>query len=343
MGGSARTIAMVAVAVVATVAAPYLAPYIAEGLGTLIIGEEAAVLGAEGFTAASAIDAAAATSSAIGTASGVAAGAVTGAAAGGISAELAGQDPWTGAFQGALAGGVGSAVSGAVGGLLPEGTPGPVSAGVKGAASGFTSAELRGKDLETSLKTGLISGGTAGLTSALLPTGFLSGGQTADDYVTDEEGMFVYDKNGNPVLTEDAQTAAKLSALAEKTAQGFGGAYIKQNLSGLFASSPPSSSSTRSTPSQTSLPTSIAQSPSPGGQQRGTYSDGGGSYGGVSSTGQSTTQGQPGSQALAQALRVGDPSNAGTSVDSPSSGTGADQNVWNTASLRFKDETGSDV
>ena len=87
MGGSARTYAMIGVAVIAAVAAPYLAGFIAEGMGTLIIGEEAAVLGAEGFTAASAIDAAAATSSAIGTASGVSAGAVTGAAAGGINAE----------------------------------------------------------------------------------------------------------------------------------------------------------------------------------------------------------------------------------------------------------------
>ena len=249
-----------------------------------------------------------------------------------------------------MAGGVGSAVSGAVGGLLPEGTPDALKAGVRGATSGFTSAELKGKDLETALKTGLVSGGTAGLTSALLPTGFLSGGQTADDYVTDEEGMFVYDNKGNPILTEDAQTAAKLSALAEKTAQGYGGAYVRQNLSSLFTPSSPASSSTDSTSSQTRLPTSIAQSPSPGGQQRadysgdsGTYSGDSGTYGGVSSTGQSTTQGQPGSQALAQALRVGDPSNAGTSVDSPSGGTGSQQNVWNTASLRFKDETGSQV
>lgn len=339
MGGSARTFAMVAVGVVAVVAAPYLAPFIEAGLGA--VGVDA--IG----TTISLIEAGAAPEVAAGIASAVAptiGGAVTGAISGGVNAELSGGDPWEGAFSGAIAGGVGSAVSGAVGGLLPEGTPDALKAGVKGAASGFTSAELKGKDLETALKTGLISGGTAGITSALMPTGFLSGGQTADDYVKDEEGMFVYDKNGNPVLTEDAQTAAKLNALAEKTVQGYGGAYVKQNLSNLFAPSSPSSSSADSTSSKTSLPTSIAQTPTPGGQQRGDYSAGGSnSYGGVSSTGQSTTQGQPGSQALAQALRVGDPSNAGTSVESPSQGTGSQQNVWNTASLRFKDETGSDV
>lgn len=338
MGGSARTYAMVAVAVVAVVAAPYIAPFIEAGLGAVGVDALGTTIGL--------IEAGAAPEVAAGIASAVAptvAGAVTGAVSGGVNAELGGGDPWEGAFTGAVAGGVGGAVSGAVGGLLPDGTPDALKAGVKGAASGFTSAELKGKDLETALKTGLISGGTAGLTSAIMPTGFLSTGQTADDYVTDEEGNFVYDNKGNPVLTENAKTQAELTAIAEKTAKGFGGAYINQNLSGLFASSPPSSSSTRSTSGSTSLPTSIAQSPTPGGQQRGDYSANNVSYGGASSTGQATTQGQPGSQALAQALRVGDPSNAGTSVESPSQGTGDQQNVWNTASLRFKDETGSDV
>ena len=224
MGGSARTIAMAAVAVVAAVAAPYLAPYIAEGLGTLVVGDEAAVVGVEGVTAAdlteggfiaadtaatatadaiaaseggfmaadaaaTAADAAASeggflaadatqtaaidTAANINTASQIAAGAVTGAGSGAADAAIQGTDPWTGAFQGALAGGVGSAVSGAIGGFLPDGTPDPIKAGVKSAASGFTSAELKGKDLETALKTGAISGVAAAGTSALFPEGFL--------------------------------------------------------------------------------------------------------------------------------------------------------------------------
>ena len=344
MGGSARTWAMVGVAVVAAVAAPYLAPYIAEGLGTLIVAEEGAIIGAEGFLAADAVATAeAATAATVGTASNIAAGAVTGAAAGGVNAELAGQDPWTGAFNGALAGGVGSAVSGAVGGLLPEGTPGPVSAGVKGAASGFTSAELRGKDLETALKTGFISGGTAGLTSALMPAGFLSGGQTAEDYVVDEEGMFVYDEKGNPVLTEDAKAAAKLSDLAEKTARGYGGAYIKQNLSSLF--DPPSPATAASAPTKGYSTPALIDRPgyatSTGATPTYSKTGTGASYdgGSVATTGQGS-QGQPGSQALAQALRIGDP---GAAIESPSQGTGDQQSVWNTASLRFKDETGSDA
>ena len=347
MGGSARTYAMVAVAVVAAVAAPYLAPYIAEGLGTLLVAEEGAILGIEGITAAEAAAASEAalegTIAAVDPVAKIAAGSITGAAAGGVNAELAGQDPWQGAFTGAVAGGVGSAVSGAVGGLLPEGTPSSVGAGVKGAASGFTSAQLRGRDLEESLQTGLISGGTAGLTSALMPAGFLGGGQTAEDYVTDEEGMFVYDAKGNPILTEDAQAAAKLSDLAEKTARGYGGAYIRQNLSGLFADSPKDTTASAptkgySTPALIDRPgftTSTGARPTYSPTGTGASYDGGS----VASTGQGS-QGQPGSQALAQALRIGDP---GAAIESPSQGTGEQQSVWNTASLRFKDETGSDA
>jgi len=158
MGGSARTYAMIGIAVVAAVAAPYIAGFIAEGLGTLIVAEEAAVIGVEGITAVelteggfiaadaaatattdaliaseggfmaadAAATAAAETAANVGTASEIAAGAVTGGASGAVQAELSGQDPWTGAFQGALAGGVGSAVSGAIGGILPDGTPDPI-------------------------------------------------------------------------------------------------------------------------------------------------------------------------------------------------------------------------
>ena len=338
MGGSARTWVMVGVAVVAVVAAPYIAPFIEAGLGAVGIDALGATIGL--------IEAGAAPEIAAGIASAVAptvGGAVTGAVAGGVNAELSGNDPWEGAFQGAVAGGVGSAVSSAVGAALPAGTPGPVGAGVRGVASGFTSAQLRGRDLDESLQTGLISGGTAGLTSALMPAGFLSGGQTAEDYVTDEEGMFVYDAKGNPVLTEDAQAAAKLSDLAEKTARGFGGAYIRQNLSGLFADAP--KDTTASAPSKGYSTPPLIDRPgfttSTGARPTYSPTGTGASYDGssVASSGQGS-QGQPGSQALAQALRIGDP---GAAIESPSQGVGEQQSVWNTASLRFKDETGSDA
>jgi len=155
--------------------------------------------------------------------------------------------------------------------------------------------------------------------------------------------MFVYDAKGNPILTEDAQAAAKLSDLAEKTARGFGGAYIRQNLSGLFADSP--KDTTASAPSKGYSTPALIDRPGYGTatSARPSYSPTGtgASYdtGSVETTGQGS-QGQPGSQALAQALRIGDP---GAAIESPSQGVGEQQSVWNTASLRFKDETGSDV
>ena len=348
MGGSARTYALIGISVVATVVAPYIAPLIEAGLGTTALEIGGAVIdaGAAGDDLGAAIDILETATSINSAAAPVLAGVATGAAAGGASAAVQGTDVWQGAFQGAEAGAVGGAVSGAVGAVLPEGVNPQLAAGLKGAASGFTSSELKGKDLQTSLAAGATSGLTAAATSALFPKGFLGGDMPAIEYQTDSEGNPILDESGKPVETQasaDARTQAKLSAFAEKNISGLGGAYIGQNVSSLFTPSSPATAASGSTSSKTSLPTSIAQTPTPGGQQRGDYSANNVSYGGASSTGQATTQGQPGSQALAQALRVGDPSNAGTSVESPSQGTGADQNVWNTASLRFKDETGSDV
>ena len=172
-----------------------------------------------------------------------------------------------------------------------------------------------------------------------MPTGFLSGGQTAEDYVVDEEGMFVYDEKGNPVLTEDAKTSAKLADIAEKTARGFGGAYIKQNLSSLFDPQPTTGQDRTSTTTRTQTPgyTTPSTGYTPTGQTYQVGSTGGYSPSTATTTGQSGQT--PGSQALAQALRVGDP---GDSIESPA-GLGQQQNVWNTASLRVKDETGSEV
>lgn len=349
MGGSAKTFAMAAVAVVSAVAAPYLAPFIAEGLGTVIVGEGAAA-GMEGITAAELATATSAEVSGVAASTGVqiASGALAGAAVGGASgaadAAIQGTDPWTGAFQGVEAGAVGGAVSGGVGAVLPSGTNPALAAGLKSASSGFTSSELKGKDLQTSLTAGAISGLTAAAKAELFPQGFLGSGSTTTEYQVDENGNPILDDAGKPIPTQasaDAKTQSELAAFAEKGIGSLGGAYIGQNISNLFAPSSPATAA--SSPSQgysTPAPTYSAS-----GTQLPSYisSTAPSGYGGVSATGQSTTQGQPGSQALAQALRVGDPSNAGTSVDSPSGGTGADQNVWNTASLRFKDETGSQV
>jgi hypothetical protein len=259
-----------------------------------------------------------------------------------VQAELSGQDPWTGAFQGAVAGGVGSAVSNAVGGLLPEGTPGPVKAGVKSAASGFTSAELKGKDLETALKTGAISGLTGAGTSALFPEGFL-GTQPQ----TDAEGNII---EGAPEVPQykDLETALKT----------VGGSYLKQNISNIFNPTPTTGLGATTTSSGTTprvpgtasgTSTSVAYTPS--GQSYTPSTSGKSSSSGSSSGGSSgvQTSASPGSQALSQALGVGAPSlgTSGTASDTSTAGEtpdpstgGTPQNVWNMASLRVKDDIG---
>ena len=140
------------------------------------------------------------------------------------------------------------------------------------------------------------------------------------------------------MLTDDAKTTAKLSDIAEKTVRGLGGAYISQNLSSLFAPQPTtggtSGTSTKTSGSGYSTPST---SYTPTGQTYQVGSTGGYTPSTATTTGQSSAA--PGSQALAQALRIGDP---GESIESPS-GPGQQQNVWNLASLRVKDETGSDV
>ena len=286
----------------------------------------------------------------VATASKIAANAVTGGASGAVQAELSGQDPWTGAFQGALASGVGSEVSGAIGGILPDGTPDLIRAGVKGAVTGFTYAELRGKDLETALKTGAISGVVAAGTSALFPEGFLGTRSQTDAF-------------GNPI--EGAPDIPRYSDL-EAALKTVGGAYLKQNISNIFNPTPTTglgrtttaSGSTPSVPGTTSGTTSGTKSgtsPSvaytPSGQSYTPSTSGKSSSSGSSSGGSSgvQTSAAPGSQALSQALGVGSPSlgTSGTALDTSTAGEtpdpstgGAPENVWNMASLRVKDDIG---
>jgi hypothetical protein len=330
MGGSARTIAMEAIGVVAAVAVPFLAPYIAEGLGTLLVGEEAAVIGTEGFAAADAV--ASATGEAIGSAgvqaaSNVLAGTAVGAASGAAQAELAGTDPWQGAFSGAESGAIGGAVSGAVGAVLPTDLPGAITAGIKGGASGTATNLAKGKDLGTSATLGAISGLTAAGTSTLFPEGFLGTQQQTD-------------AEGNPI--EGAPEVPQYKDL-ETALKTIGGSYLKQDISGLFNPKPTTGLS--STTTSTREPTTSI----PGINTQGTYTGTGATYsptarsGGGTGTNSVQTQAAPGSQALAQALGVGAPSlgTSGTAgqTEDPSTG-GVPQNVWNQASLRVKDDTG---
>lgn len=72
--------------------------------------------------------------------------------------------------------------------------------------------------------------------------------------------------------------------------------------------------------------------------QRTSQTTGGGPTSQLVGTAPTTGQAAPGSAALGQALRIGDP---GAPIESPGGGESSRQPVWNVASLRVKDETGS--
>ena len=292
-----------------------------------------------------------------------AASAVVGAGRGALTSALTGGNVLTGAVTGGVTGGVApyinSAVSTQLQGVLDKGAADVVAKGVSGALSGALSGSLSG----TGALSGAAKGGLTGALSEVLgqsvggvtPAEDTSGSNVSNEnpdainliasgsidppeYQFDEFGNILLDEQGKPVPVLDTAKEDAAAARANKelgsAARQLGQPLISKTVSGLFGvdgaqDSTSSKPSTSYGPTGTRLPSYIA-STAPSG------------YGGALITGQASTQGQPGSQALAQALRVGDPSDAG-SVDSPSGGTGKQQNVWNTASLRYKDETGSQV
>jgi hypothetical protein len=291
-----------------------------------------------------------------------AASAVVGAGRGALTSALTGGNVLTGAVTGGVSGGVApyinSAVSTQLQGVLDKGAADVVAKGVSGALSGAVSGSLSG--------TGALAGaGKGGLTGALseilgqsvggvTPAEDTSGSNVSNEnpdainliaggyidppeYRFDEFGNILLDAEGKPVPVLDTAKADAAAARENKqtasAARQLGQPLISKTVSSLFGAD----GARDSTPATSSPATSGARLPS---YISSTAPSG---YGGAATTGQASTPGQPGSQALAQALRVGDPSDAGTSVDSPSGGTGKKQNVWNTASLRYKDETGSQV
>lgn len=174
------------------------------------------------------------------------------------------------------------------------------------------------------------------------------------EYVVDADGNFVLNGKGDP-MTVDEYTASNKQAFST-FAQKVGSPFISQNISNLFASTPdpaaaaPASTATQSsgsvqqqatTPkaSSTSASTSANTAPTLTGQgvySTPTFNTGGSTLGG-------STQGSPGTQALAQALNVGNPASATSDTGDTSSSNetgGSPQAVWNTASLKVKDALG---
>lgn len=214
--------------------------------------------------------------------------------------------------------GVGAAV-GATGSAVSEGLGGGVTGAIGGgAAGGGAGALITGGDVARGALTGAAAGGVgAGVTQALSPeplgtglragaggeTGITSGRMPSATGMGGGTGIYLpatYDMSGYGLTSTkepsgtDAQTAKQAGTLASQ-------------LTRYFLSPQPTFAPTEAGPTTAAL----------GGSAPATQT-------GVT----------PGSAALAQALRLGEPIDVAT-------GKGSQRPVWNIASLRVKDETGS--
>jgi len=342
-GGQIPADTALAATIAMAIAAPYLTPSIFGGVSVALQG-----MGLSAETAAAA------------------APTVIGAGKGALTSALGGGNVLTGALTGGVTGGLApymnEAISTSLTDTLGKSAADVVAKGVTGALSGGVSGALGPSGALIGAEKGGLSGilgeflgqGIAGTSSVADTSGsnvsefnqdpiglIASGAIDPPEYQYDDFGNILLDEQGEPVPVLDT---AKEDAAAVKSdkelaslAKGLAQPLISKEVSSLLGidSSTPSqtkssSKSTTTTPSVSPIKQTSTKSFSyPTQTTAGT-----GSY-----NYSPQTQAQPGSQALAQALRVGDP---GSAIESPA-GPGQQQNVWNTSSLRVKDETGSDV
>lgn len=247
-------------------------------------------------------------------------------------------------------------------GVAAQTLGGALKGGITGGAQGAEAGALSG-----AATAGL--GEAAGAVGSAAINEF-SPPQTLDfmgtEYVVDSEGNFVLNGKGDP-MTVDEYTSSNKQAFST-FAQKVGAPFISQDISNLFSSTSssiagqaaqaPASSATTSSgtapkssasPSTVSTSLSGADSPASLGANASPTLTGQGVYStptfnqvGSTLTGSpSSQQGSPGTQALAQALNVGNPASATSDTGSTNETGGNTQAVWNTASLKVKDALGS--
>jgi hypothetical protein len=271
------------------------------------------------------------------------------------------------AAKAAVSAGAGSAVAGSLPGDLSSSAAGAAT----GAAKGAVTAVLGGKDVLTGAATGAIPGAVGGGVLDVSKIDFsgepdFTGDQQLIDPATGQplsptdvaklnpdlypggmlpkEGQVTqYNPDGSAKYVDTASVGEKLAASTGSTlAGGFLVPY-------LFPSSKSSSGGTTTSGSSPSpVKTGPGQGPgtSPSLSSKNISNTPSLSSAGLPITGSSYFG--PNTSALGQALRTGSGALGGTSTDAGAGGEdtsketgGTPQNVWNTASLRYKDETGS--
>jgi hypothetical protein len=227
---------------------------------------------------------------------------IVGGVEGGTTAALRGKDPLTGAATGAAGGFVGAEVASGIGGTVGGEQAGPFLDSSGNVIPGPVTAPSGVAGATGSQYAGDVAGRGAGGFAKGFTQAEL-GGSNLDTALKRGEIQ-----GATGALTEAIFPTSSGLNEAEKLAKNVGGYYIGQDISNLF------------TPQRSAGITGTGDLPA------------------YQSSTTTTGQPSPGSAALGQALRIGDP---GAPIESPGGGEASKQPVWNIASLRTKDETGS--
>ena len=242
------------------------------------------------------------------------------------------------------AGALGSAVGGAVGSKVASSFGDTAGKIASSAAGGFTGTLVQTGDLETALKGGVMGGAgaalQAGISSGLqsikqqFPGQVTTGGESPTKYTA--PGMAgTQTIPTSPFGTTEAVTRTSPFGTFG-TASTPNLQYTPSFAERAISAAGPAATDLASDALKPTLASALGFGGQPTTQSTGPAPTGGTGGPGVAVTGEGTAVNPAAASALAQALRVGDPGAPLFGTE----GKGQQQAVWNTASLKFKDEIG---
>lgn len=236
------------------------------------------------------------------------------------------------------AGALGSAVGGAVGSKVASSFGDTAGKIASSAAGGFTGTLVQTGDLETALKGGVMGGAGAAL-QAGISSGLESIKQQFPGNTTTQQAGPSGLQVGQQVPTSPfgtTETVAPTSPFGTRTfdtlpSMQYNPSFVERAI----GAAGPAATDLASDALKPTLASALGFGGQPTTQSTGPAPTGG-TAPGVAVTGEGGTVNPAAASALAQALRVGDPGAPLFGTE----GKGQQQAVWNTASLKFKDEVG---
>jgi len=236
------------------------------------------------------------------------------------------------------AGALGSAVGGAVGSKVASSFGDTAGKIASSAAGGFTGTLVQTGDLETALKGGVMGGAGAAL-QAGISSGLEAIKQQFPGTTTTQQAGPSGLQVGQQVPTSPfgtTETVAPTSPFGTRTFDTLPSMqYTPSFAERAIGAAGPAATELASDALKPTLASVLGFGGQPTTQSTGPAPTGG-TAPGVAVTGEGGTVNPAAASALAQALRVGDPGAPLFGTE----GKGQQQAVWNTASLKFKDEVG---